>query len=136
MKRKYMLRIKILIAMICLPFLLSSCSKYPGGKDTVLSGGDGRFQVVHGYTFSDDLSNGESKYFLIDMEKDGDIDSDVREYYDDKRKEKLYLICGTGYIVIDYKTCSYEQHKEIDDFAQTDQTVFHDETNFATFGQR
>jgi len=132
MKGKRALKERILIAMICLPFLLSSCLKYTPGKDTVLSVGDGRFQVLHGTSFKEDEG---TAYFLCDMEN-ALSECQVQKYYDDKRDKKLYLICRDGYIIVNYKIDSYEQHERIENFIEADQVVFYDESKFTTFGQQ
>ena len=123
MKNRNALRIGIVGMMICLVFLLSSCSqKYPTGKDTALSVGDGRFQVLLCIS-----------YDLVDEEKDIDIADDLREYYNDEEASKLYLIGGDGYTVVDYQAATYHQYIRKIDCEQADQAVFQDENKFTRF---
>ena len=80
-------------------------------------------------------------YHLQDYEaEDISFRVKVEKYRDIKKEKKLYMIGEDGYIVVDYgaadyKNESYEQHEEIEDFTQTDQTIFYDESTFTTFGQ-
>jgi len=125
MKKEYALRTGILLVTICLAFLLSSCSEqYPTGKDTTLSVGNGRFQVLHGISYS-----------LFAWDKSSSIADNVQEYFDDTKGNKLYLICEGGYIVVDYKDETYSQYSRIKDCKQEDQAVFQDESKFIAFGK-
>lgn len=127
MKNERTFRVVILVVVISLAFLLSSCSeKYPTGKDTTLSVGNGRFQVLSGTCYAL-FDQGVSSPFCIA--------DDLQEYYDDTRVSKLYLICEGGYIVVDYKAEIYKQYPRIEDFKQEDQTVFQDDSEFIAFGE-
>ena len=138
MKKEYVRRIELFFTMICVLFLVSSCSKYSSGKDTVLSVGDGRFQVLHGAAFREVdgvyISEG-NEYILYDSENDL-FQRKVKEYYDDKKAKRLYLIGEAGYSVIDYKTGRYEEHKKAEDCKQEDQAVFQDESKFTAFEEQ
>jgi hypothetical protein len=125
MKKECALKTGFLLVTICLVFLLSSCSEqYPTGKDTVLSVGNGRFQILHGITYS-----------LFTFDNSTSTADDVQEYYDDTKGAKLYLICESGYIVVDYKAETYKQYPRIEDCKQEDQAVFQDDSKFTAFGQ-
>lgn len=125
MKRRYVLGIGILIGMVLMALLIRFCwEKYPSGKDTALSVGNGRFQVLGG-----------AHYGLFVSGMSYCIDGHVREYYDDTREQKLYLISEGGYIVVDYQAETYKQYDEMEDCTQEDQAVFRDESRFAAFGQ-
>lgn len=129
MKRERILRTGILVATICLAFLLSACSeKYPIGKDTTLFVGNGRFQVLRGtcYSLFDQDTSSHITFSIVD---------DLQEYYDDTKESKLYLIGENGYIVVDYNVETYKQYPRMEDCKQEDQAVFQDESKFTAFGQ-
>jgi len=133
MRRKYGYRIGIIISIICLLLYgLSSCKRYPSGKNTVLLVGDGRFQVLHGISHKDILF--KKRYFLVDAENYS-LYIEVQKYYLDKKGRVFYLISEDGYILINYEAGYYEKHDEIIDYEEKYQVIFQDEDKFITFGQ-
>lgn len=113
-----------ILGLICV--LCASCSIYAVSKDTVLHVGNGRYQVLHGH----------GSYLLVDNDRiNGFIDDDVKEYHDEKKINKLYIISSSGYIVVDYDTCVYEKHAQIADFPESDQVIFQDKAKFTAFGE-
>ena len=89
--------------MLC----LSGCgitenAKYPSGRDTCLSVGDGRFQILRGVS-----------YAMYDLEKEEFILEDIRHYYDDSKNKKLYLVNkDENYMVIDYENNTYKTYNK------------------------
>lgn len=137
MKQEYVRRIAFLSVIICLLFLVSSCTKYPVGKDIALYAGDARFQVLHGVaTKYDEDTNSYTavgtEYILYDSENES-FQRKVTEYYIDEKTKKLYLIGEAGYSVIDYAIDRYEEHKKVEDCTQEDQAIFREESKFTVF---
>lgn len=78
--------------------------KYPSGRDTVKSFGDGRFQI--GRT--------PSMLFLIDMATKDNIMLDVKKW--ESQGELVYLVNKEGmYTVLNYRTGYHKNYPRLDD---------------------
>ena len=95
------LSILVLIFALC----LSGCAntkkkKYQSGRDTYLSVGDGRFQMMSSFD-----------YTIYDLKEDESIFDKITFYYDNSKESKLYLVNeNNNYMIIDYKNNSYKSH--------------------------
>lgn len=114
---------KVLIVLICISILLVGCSnipkKYPKGRDTVESFGDGRFQV---------LKVGPDKIlYLVDESKpqfNGRVvESNVSGYT--RKGEFVYVVGKGGYTVLNYKTGELRQYESLDELPDQEQKLFH-----------
>lgn len=95
------LSIFVLIFILC----LSGCAgtkktKYQSGRDTYLSVGDGRFQMMSSFD-----------YTIYDLKEDESVFDKITFYYDDSKESKLYLVNeNNNYMIIDYKNNSYKSY--------------------------
>ena len=95
------LSIFVLIFILC----LSGCAgtkkvKYQSGRDTYLSVGDGRFQMMISFD-----------YTIYDLKEDDSVFDKITFYYDDSKESKLYLVNeNNNYMIIDYKNNSYKSY--------------------------
>lgn len=95
------LSIFVLIFILC----LSGCAgtkkvKYQSGRDTYLSVGDGRFQMMSSFD-----------YTIYDLKEDKSVFDKITFYYDDSKESKLYLVNeNNNYMIIDYKNNSYKSY--------------------------
>ena len=95
------LSIFVLIFILC----LSGCAgtkkvKYQSGRDTYLSVGDGRFQMMSSFD-----------YTVYDLKEDESVFDKITFYYDDSKESKLYLVNkNNNYMIIDYKNNSYKSY--------------------------
>lgn len=92
------LSILVLIFALC----LSGCAntKYQSGRDTYLSVGDGRFQMMSSFD-----------YTIYDLKEDESVFDKITFYYDDSKESKLYLVNeNNNYMIIDYKNNSYKSY--------------------------
>ncbi|MFQ6930963.1 MAG: hypothetical protein ACLRR3_07835 [Eubacterium sp.] len=91
----------MLIFILC----LSGCAgtkkvKYQSGRDTYLSVGDGRFQMMSSFD-----------YTIYDLKEDESVFDKITFYYDDSKESKLYLVNeNNNYMIIDYKNNSYKSY--------------------------
>jgi len=113
---RYLKRTSLII--ICL-FLLSGClehKKFPDGKDTYKSFGDGSIQLLYLYD-SDKTKN----LVLFDLMNQSTIDSNVYGYkYINK---KLYTKGEAGYTVLDISTHEFVQDEKVSRFQGPDQVI-------------
>ena len=95
------LSIFVLIFILC----LSGCAgtkkvKYQSGRDTYLTVGDGRFQMMSSFD-----------YTIYDLKEDESVFDKITFYYDDSKESKLYLVNeNNNYMIIDYKNNSYKSY--------------------------
>ena len=95
------LSIFVLIFILC----LSGCAgtkkvKYQSGRDTYLSVGDGRFQMMSSFD-----------YTIYDLKENESVFDKITFYYDDSKESKLYLVNeNNNYMIIDYKNNSYKSY--------------------------
>ena len=95
------LSIFVLIFILC----LSGCAgtkkvKYQSGRDTYLSVGDGRFQMMSSFD-----------YTIYDLKEDESVFDKITFNYDDSKESKLYLVNeNNNYMIIDYKNNSYKSY--------------------------
>lgn len=93
----------ILISMIV--FLENDKVKYSSGKDTVESFGNGTFQILKGP---------DKKISLVDVEKNNNIEEEIKDYK--KIKNKIYIFGKIGYTVVDFNLNEIKQYKASSDF--------------------
>ena len=75
-------------------------TKYQSGRDTYLSVGDGRFQMMSSFD-----------YTIYDLKEDESVFDKITFYYDDSKESKLYLVNeNNNYMIIDYKNNSYKSY--------------------------
>ena len=89
---------------------LSGCAntkktKYQSGRDTYLSVGDGRFQMMSSFD-----------YTIYDLKEDESIFDKITFYYDDSKESKLYLVNenNNSYELYDKNNLSNELEKIFD----------------------
>ena len=96
---------KLSIFFLIFILFLSGCAgtkkvKYQSGRDTYLSVGDGRFQMMSSFD-----------YTIYDLKEDESVFDKITFYYDDSKESKLYLVNeNNNYMIIDYKNNSYKSY--------------------------
>lgn len=94
-----------IVVVILIFFPVTGCDndKYPSGRDTVQSFGNGRFQI--GRT--------PSMKFLIDMATKENITLDIRDWQN--QGDWVYLVNEDGlYTVLNYRTGYYKNYPNLD----------------------
>ncbi|MDP4268062.1 MAG: hypothetical protein Q8880_11575 [Bacteroidota bacterium] len=107
----------IMIIML-IPLTLTSCIesnvKYPDGRDTVKSFGDGTYQ----FSYTDD-----KKYLiLINVAVPTSIDDKVINY--ELIKDKLYVYGGIGYTILDCETNMVRQYLTFEGYTENEKKQY------------
>ena len=107
------LRVCVSVACCLSVVAVAGCEKkYPGGRDTVASFGDGRFQIIR-------LPGGR---YLHDSETSQSITGNVREWIQDG--DMVYLVNGDGeYVVLNHRMGSVSKFVSIDKVPPGDRDV-------------
>lgn len=112
-----MKRILIFCTALVISISLTSCSKYPRGRDAIIVFGDNRF-----YFTKDEFS--ENSFVLHDYERtpiEGAVDSGIHKYGE---YSYIYTIGDKGYTKVNEKTGEIRQSESLEDFSQDDQAIF------------
>lgn len=93
----------ILLILLFLPLLGCQQEKYPSGRDTFKSFGDGRFQILRYGHISLHLHDGVTQKIIVDRVKDYTTNGDL-----------AYFLAEDGmYTVLNFVTAEYHQYKTI-----------------------
>jgi hypothetical protein len=122
----------IIVALIALFFIeLDRELNDPktSGRDTVLSLGDGTFQIMH-----DEIGD---SFNLFNVINGNEVASKIVQYKVEKRQTKIYIIlkdesgdAKLQYAVLNYKTGVYFQYYDINQFSEEDAHIFIENTGF------
>lgn len=111
--------------------LFSSCQKvkYQSGRDTVVSFGDGTYQIVRVPNPPEsDNSQPTYTFSLCNLDTQGDIEDNVIEYL--QIKPIIYIFGEQGYTMVNYETGEIIQKKALKDLLVKYQEVFKKEKSF------
>lgn len=112
-------RILPVLLCICILFLGTGCTpeKYPSGRDTVESFGDGTFQILRGPDRILSLRDESKPQYNGRV-----IESNVLSYR--RKGEFVYVIGESGYTVLNYETGEVRKHTSLDELPDQEQKVF------------
>jgi len=102
-------------------------SKYPSGRDTVESFGNGRYQIIGFHSF--DGKQKQMRYSLRDEKKNISIVEDIYIYNNKDKLGKVYIIGKNSYTILDYKQEKYDQTDNIANFSSDEQDIFNQVDN-------
>ena len=103
---------------------ITSCQKqkYPSGRDTYESFGDGTFQILRPIGIADLQEDG---YNLWEHGNPTAIEDKIYKYKE--ISPFVYFVGLKGYTVLNYETGKFVQNKDLNSFPQDQQKVFKEE---------
>lgn len=106
----------MIVLLVCLSiiFVAVACkkTKYPSGKDTIESFGDGKFQI----------SKTPSRFVLINEKTNEFLESNIYRYKE--IKPFVYIIGESGYLILNYETGEIKKHKKVEYFSNEEIKIF------------
>lgn len=111
-----------LILVMCSALIAYQKVKYQSGRDTVVSFGDGTYQILRApIPPAQSGSKPTFVYSLCNLDTDSDIEDNVIEYL--QIKHDIFAFGEKGYTVLNYKTGEITQEKELKDMPEKYQEI-------------
>ena len=128
--KKSLLIVSIALLVLIFIYLYFSTvvfNDYMSGRDTVVSFGDGRYQILR-------FPNGIPKQ-LIDLSIKSPIDETIEINVKGYREipPMVYIIGEKQYTIINYKTFSTKQTSSFEELSENEKNIFSEENSFTKF---
>lgn len=126
----------ILILITCMCLILVACEKpkYPSGRDTFESFGDGTYQIYRGYIYIDQSDDSKSEtrvYSLENNDSNETIENSVAYYLE--IKQNIYIIGSEGYTVVNYESDEIIQETLLENIPKEHKVIFENKDVFKGF---